>query len=250
MFCSGCGKESADEFNFCPRCGRDLFKASSVTESPNPLPEVFPLPASQREHSASTEFSSSNRADEIGTYVFGTFSAISLVVSLIKGIVPSYLLECLGWAGAAWYWHRSKPHRELARGLVLAFAALIAAGEVVQIVAHTNSSLGSQSRRAPILAPQNGDNTSGSYYRPNGQVQMTAPTGTPASIGDQDLRPTNQSPRVTHDSLSPSTILVICDLACDWKLDAKPHGHIMAGNSSSAGVSLGQHLVEATSTDE
>jgi len=69
-----------------------------------------------------------------GTIVFAALSAISLVVSIIKGLVPIYLLESVGWAGLAWYWHSKKTHSELAKGIVAILAVLVAVGESAQIV--------------------------------------------------------------------------------------------------------------------
>ncbi|MGD0683043.1 MAG: DUF1566 domain-containing protein [Terracidiphilus sp.] len=45
------------------------------------------------------------------------------------------------------------------------------------------------------------------------------------------------------------TLLVTCDLACNWKLDGKLRGPIVAGDSATASVSLGQHVVVAVTTD-
>jgi hypothetical protein len=46
-----------------------------------------------------------------------------------------------------------------------------------------------------------------------------------------------------------ATLLVLCDLACDWKLDGKTQGRIDAGGSARAKVDLGQHLVVAVTDD-
>ena len=48
---------------------------------------------------------------------------------------------------------------------------------------------------------------------------------------------------------SSATILVVCDLACTWNLDAKAMGSLAAGNSKKVPVSLGQHLLDAVTTD-
>jgi TPR repeat protein len=69
----------------------------------------------------------------VGTWVFGAFSAISLVVSMAKGIVPIYLLEAAGWAGAAWYWQAKKTHSDVAKAIVIVLAVLVGIGEVVHI---------------------------------------------------------------------------------------------------------------------
>jgi hypothetical protein len=46
------------------------------------------------------------------------------------------------------------------------------------------------------------------------------------------------------------TLLVMCDLVCNWKLDGQVKGHIDAGGSAKVKVEPGQHMVEATSEDE
>jgi hypothetical protein len=45
------------------------------------------------------------------------------------------------------------------------------------------------------------------------------------------------------------TLLVTCDLACNWKLDGEPKGRIEADGSAKARVELGQHLVAAVTED-
>ena len=45
------------------------------------------------------------------------------------------------------------------------------------------------------------------------------------------------------------TLLVMCDLACDWKLDGESKGHINAGKGAKVNVEPGQHMVEATTED-
>ena len=46
-----------------------------------------------------------------------------------------------------------------------------------------------------------------------------------------------------------ATLLVMCDLACDWKLDGVAQGRIEAGGSAKVKVELGQHLVLAVTVD-
>jgi hypothetical protein len=41
------------------------------------------------------------------------------------------------------------------------------------------------------------------------------------------------------------TLLVMCDLACDWKLDGEDKGRIAEGGSAKVKVESGQHMVEA-----
>ncbi len=45
------------------------------------------------------------------------------------------------------------------------------------------------------------------------------------------------------------TLLVTCDLACNWKLDGEARGRIEADGSAKARVELGQHLVAAVTED-
>jgi hypothetical protein len=45
------------------------------------------------------------------------------------------------------------------------------------------------------------------------------------------------------------TLLVMCDLVCNWKLDGEVKGHIYAGGSVKVKVEPGQHMVEATTED-
>jgi hypothetical protein len=46
-----------------------------------------------------------------------------------------------------------------------------------------------------------------------------------------------------------TTLLVMCDLACNWKLDGEAKGHIEAGGSAKAKVEAGQHMVVAATED-
>ena len=46
-----------------------------------------------------------------------------------------------------------------------------------------------------------------------------------------------------------SFLLVMCDLACNWKLDGAAKGRIEAGGSTRVKVELGQHMVVATTLD-
>ena len=157
MVCSGCGKESADEFSFCPYCGKAIAASLPATEPPGPLPHLNTVPEVEASNHAVVP---SNGSDNIGTYVFGAFSAISVLVSFIKGIVPIYLAEAAIWAGCAWYWHRKKTHSDLAKAVVIVLAVLVGAGEVIQISAQ----LISGSKQAAMRGSQPIDQT---YYGSN-----------------------------------------------------------------------------------
>jgi hypothetical protein len=136
--CGGCGREFAENFKFCPHCGKAFAPAPSVIESPSPLPEVERAAEGPIDQPTPATNGPIDSANKIGTYVFGSFSALALLVSIIKGIVPIYLIESAIWAGAAWYWHSKKTHSELAKAIVIVLAALIAIGEVIQVARQFN----------------------------------------------------------------------------------------------------------------
>jgi len=74
--------------------------------------------------------------------------------------------------------------------------------------------------------------------------------GAAQGIAQQDegpiLRPHKPAPKPAAVS---ATLLVTCDLACNWKLDGVAQGRIEAGGSAKAKVELGQHLVVAVTED-
>jgi hypothetical protein len=49
--------------------------------------------------------------------------------------------------------------------------------------------------------------------------------------------------------VTAATLLVMCDLACNWKLDGETKGRIDAGGSAKAKVELGQHALLAVTDD-
>jgi hypothetical protein len=62
------------------------------------------------------------------------------------------------------------------------------------------------------------------------------------------LRP-RTSPKPVAKPVAAATLLVLCDLDCNWKLDGKTQGRIAAASSVTVTVSPGQHLVVATTND-
>jgi len=58
------------------------------------------------------------------------------------------------------------------------------------------------------------------------------------------LRPKKPQPK-----RAVATLLVMCDLACNWKLDGEAKGHINAGDSAKVMVQPSQHLVGAATED-
>ena len=56
-------------------------------------------------------------------------------------------------------------------------------------------------------------------------------------------------PRKPPAKPAATTLLVMCDLACNWKLDGEAKGRIDAGGSAKAKVEFGQHEVVGTTED-
>jgi WD40 repeat protein len=54
---------------------------------------------------------------------------------------------------------------------------------------------------------------------------------------------------VAKSAAARPTLLVMCDLACNWKLDGEAKGRIDAGKSAKATVELGQHILTANTVD-
>ena len=143
MVCDACGKESTIEFKFCPECGKAKLATPPTIESPGPTISGQSITGNTSGESMPVSTKVNGTPISAGTIIFAAFSAISLVVSIIKGLVPIYLLESVAWAGLAWYWHSKRTHSELAKGIVVILAVLVAVGESAQIV----SQAGMGSRR-------------------------------------------------------------------------------------------------------
>jgi len=150
--CRACGKESAGEFNFCPHCGEAFVPKPSVIESSNPWPEVQPVADAPTDESEPIRDGVAGTAIRVGTLVFGAFSAICLLVSIVKGLVPIYLLEAAGWAGIAWYWQWKKTHSDVAKAIVIVLAVLVAIGEVIHIASQPDSKSSAPTTSNPFAA--------------------------------------------------------------------------------------------------
>ena len=67
-------------------------------------------------------------------------------------------------------------------------------------------------------------------------------------MAQQDEGPILLPKKPIAKPVSP-TLLVICDLACNWTLDGEEKGRIEAGGSTKAKVALGHHTVAAATED-
>jgi len=187
--CPSCAGELSAEFSFCPHCGRALVSTPPCSAPPAPLPEVEAVEQEQPNQQEPTESSKTDRSNEIGTYVFGSFAVIALVVSIVKGIVPIYLFESAVWAGAAWYWHRKKTHSDLAKAIVIVIAALIAIGEVVQVAREFNKPSNAPASQSAdpfekYAVPSGSSTTPYSAYVPAANPDQTA-ASTGSALGSE-----------------------------------------------------------------
>jgi hypothetical protein len=152
MICLACGKDSQIDFRFCPECGKLVLDSDATKElASSAAPQLtIVVPKDQ-----STPESIQTDVTKISapTFVFAGFAILSLIVSIMKGIVPIYFLEALGWAGLALYWHRKQIHSELAKGIAFTLAAVLVVGETVQIASQAGSKSKGDSSNAATVYP-------------------------------------------------------------------------------------------------
>ena len=79
---------------------------------------------------------------------------------------------------------------------------------------------------------------------------MVASTVTPGAgrvVAQQDEGPVLRPKKPTAKPVA--TLLVMCDLACNWKLDGEAKGRIESGGSVKVRVEIGEHMVVAVTDD-
>ena len=69
------------------------------------------------------------------------------------------------------------------------------------------------------------------------------------ALSQQDEGPILRPKPKPQPKPARATLLVMCDLACNWKLDGEVKGRIDAGGSAKAKVEPGQHVVVAVTED-
>jgi hypothetical protein len=192
MLCGACGRDLADGFAFCPYCGKPIEGESAGVEMSHPSEAPGPSSDVPNVGLGPEKMASAGNGIQAGTVALGSFAAISLLVSIVKGLVPIYLLEAAGWAGLAWYWQSKKTHSDIARGVVGTLAVLVAVGEVVHIAMQPDSQ---PTMSQSALPSSNG--LAGTYW--------TAPTQTSATVEGQAAVSPNESSRPSvPDQLAPA----------------------------------------------
>lgn len=136
MLCQNCSTEQAEDSQFCRKCG--LSVAPSPTTSATA--ETHPAVSSESNQQGSADVSQPRLAAAIsekkgnsninfGTIVFASFSVLSLLVCLAKGITLLTIAETCAWIAAAIYWRRRGISSPKANLIVLLLAVCVAAGE-------------------------------------------------------------------------------------------------------------------------
>jgi hypothetical protein len=171
MVCPSCARESVAEFSFCPHCGKAFAPAPPVIEPPTARLEVEAAKLEHTDQQEPIKGSENDRSNKIGTYVFGAFAILTLFGTAIKGFVPFDLMESAAWAGAAWYWHKKKTHSELAKAIVIVFAAFVVIGDVIVVTRQFRS----ESKQTLASTPNPFDSAFTS------QSESTYPSPAPAS---------------------------------------------------------------------
>jgi hypothetical protein len=130
VVCQKCGTEQAEDSQFCRKCGLRLAPVSTTP----PLPEISAATWSESNEQLLSSPSAGkeekgNSSINFGTLVFASFSVLSLVVCLAKGITLISIAETCVWTAAAIYWHRRSISSPKANLIVLLLAVCVAAGE-------------------------------------------------------------------------------------------------------------------------
>jgi len=79
-------------------------------------------------------------------------------------------------------------------------------------------------------------------------ILVSAWLGAGVAVAQQDEGPILK-PKAKSKPEPTATLLVMCDIACNWKLDGEAKGHIEAGGAAKVKVELGEHAVMAVTDD-
>jgi hypothetical protein len=88
-----------------------------------------------------------------------------------------------------------------------------------------------------------------SVSTPTATKPFTSVSAAPMPVPGGGMKPAAQPGTIPIPTSNAVTLLVLCDLACNWKLDGKAFGRLAAGDSITVPLSLGRHRVDATTLD-
>jgi hypothetical protein len=112
----------------------------------------------------------------IGVWVFGALSLLTLLLTLIRGIVPIELLEAMLWAVLAWLWNKRSTTNRHSKEVVTLFAILLAGSQGYLLGGHAGLPTRSGATNPNLLsgAVLDGERTIGS---PNARNPFDAAAG-------------------------------------------------------------------------
>jgi hypothetical protein len=202
MFCAECGKPLAESFKFCPDCGKPIQKMESAPILTSPIEAVTTDVQIESTEPALTE--ERRHSSTLGVTVFVVFASLSAIVGMMKGFVPLYLIEALGWAGIAWYWHHKKTHSTVAQAIVIGIAVIVCLGEVISITMQ----FASDQTRVSNAVKSNP--TSDLYSTNNGsapgtQYESQKPDSATAQVASRPTSKPTRAPTVIDPSIEHSS---------------------------------------------
>jgi len=148
---------------------------------------------------------------------------VTIVESHPKSIVTPSRSEIMKWALAA-------------------ILIVIALG--IWAVVRISHSTAPASTEGIQTAPQPASASPPTATKPSKPVS-TFPTSAPGG----GMNPVVPSGMIPSPISNAATLLVTCDLACNWTLDGEVKGRIEAGGSAKANIMLGQHIMSAATLD-
>lgn len=79
MFCSNCGKELAEDSNFCQFCGKSIIKTETLQPKTNPKTEKEFVVYKVKKHWMSL----------LGTYIWGTWLILNVIGMFLLSLIPT-----------------------------------------------------------------------------------------------------------------------------------------------------------------
>lgn len=198
----------------------------------SPFQPMGPEPPSRSENQAVHPANSEAQARKIkiGTIVFGAFAALSLLVSVINGVVPIFLIEAAAWAVAAFYWQKKKSESEFAKGVLLSLAIVVAVGEIYQVATHdhtnalqNNPYLGTSSEGDPWqkvvpLGSTDSSSSYGSFWKNQSGSNQATPNGNAYLSQIQQMQNQQEDSKIIWLSLAAWLTLLAILIRVEWQI--------------------------------